>query len=38
MVRVLDKEYGGKIHVRIYEAGKDTEYVKKYGAVTKACW
>ncbi|MBQ6386648.1 MAG: hypothetical protein IJJ38_10850 [Lachnospiraceae bacterium] len=36
MVRVLDKEYGGKIHVRIYEAGKDTEYVKKYGAVTKS--
>lgn len=36
MVQVLEKEYGGRIHVKIYRAGKDFDYIPKYGAVTKS--
>ena len=36
MVKVLEKEYEGRVHVRIYKAGQDVDYVKKYGAVTKS--
>lgn len=36
MVQVLEKEYAGRVHVAIYRAGKDFEYIKKYGAVTKS--
>lgn len=36
MVQVLDKEYEGKVHVKIYRAGKDFDYIPKYGAVTKS--
>ncbi len=36
MVQVLEKEYEGKVNVKIYRAGKDFDYIKKYGAVTKS--
>ena len=36
MVQVLEKEYEGKVHVKIYRAGKDFDYIPKYGAVTKS--
>ncbi len=36
MVQVLEKEYEGRIHVKIYRAGKDFDYIPKYGAVTKS--
>lgn len=36
LVQVLEKEYGGKVNVKIYRAGKDFDYIKKYGAVTKS--
>ena len=35
-VQFLEKEYEGKIHVKIYRAGKDFDYIPKYGAVTKS--
>ncbi|RGU94253.1 hypothetical protein DWW31_06585 [Clostridium sp. AF15-17LB] len=36
MVQVLKEEYEGKVHVKIYRAGKDFDYIPKYGAVTKS--
>ena len=36
MVQVLEKEYEGRVNVAIYRAGKDFDYIKKYGAVTKS--
>lgn len=36
MVQVLKQEYEGKIHVKIYRAGQDFDYIPKYGAVTKS--
>ena len=36
LVQVLEKEYEGKVHVKIYRAGKDFDYITKYGAVTKS--
>ena len=36
MVQVLEKEYEGRVNVRIYRAGKDFDYIKKYGATTKS--
>mgnify|MGYP003372370760 CR=1 FL=1 len=40
LVPVLDakylKEYEGKVHVKVYKAGKDFDYIPKYGAVTKS--
>ena len=36
MVQVLEKEYEGKVHVKIYRAGKDFDYIPNYGAVTKS--
>lgn len=36
MVQVLEKEYEGKVHVKIYRAGEDFDYIPKYGAVTKS--
>lgn len=36
LVQVLEKEYEGKVHVKIYRAGKDFGYIPKYGAVTKS--
>ena len=32
LVQVLEKEYEGKVHVKIYRAGKDFDYIPKYGA------
>ncbi|MCI6091114.1 thioredoxin-like protein [bacterium] len=36
MVQVLEKEYEGRVNVKIYRAGKDFDYIKKYGATTKS--
>ncbi len=36
LVQVLGKEYEGRVNVAIYRAGKDFDYIKKYGAVTKS--
>ena len=30
LVQVLEKEYEGKVHVKIYRAGKDFDYIPKY--------
>ena len=29
-------EYEGRVNVKIYRAGKDFDYIKKYGATTKS--
>ncbi|MGN0837490.1 MAG: thioredoxin-like (seleno)protein SaoT [Pyramidobacter sp.] len=34
-VKSLAPEYPG-VEVKLYEAGKDTDYIPKYGAVTKS--
>ena len=31
LVQVLEKEYEGRVNVKIYRAGKDFDYIKKYG-------
>lgn len=36
LVRNLGEQYKDKIDVKIYKAGKDFEYVKKYGMLTKS--
>ncbi|MDY4194145.1 MAG: thioredoxin-like (seleno)protein SaoT [Bariatricus sp.] len=36
LVQVLEKEYEGRVNVKIYRAGKDFDYIKKYGATTKS--
>ena len=36
MVQVLEKEYEKRVHVKIYRAGQDFDYIKKYGAVSKS--
>ena len=36
LVQDLEKQYEGRIHVVIYRAGIDKEYISKYGAVTKS--
>ena len=36
LVQVLEKEYEGRVNVKIYRAGQDFDYIKKYCAVTKS--
>ena len=36
LVQALEKEYEGKVYVKVYKAGKDFDYIPKYGAVTKS--
>ena len=36
LVKALGEEYSDKITVKIYKAGKDFDYIKKYGMVTKS--
>ena len=36
LVQVLEKEYEGRVNVKIYRAGKDFDYIKKYGTTTKS--
>lgn len=36
LVQVLNTEYAGQVHVKIYKAGQDFDYISKYGAVTKS--
>ena len=36
MVQSLAVEYQGRVEVKIYKSGVDTEYVAKYGAVSKS--
>lgn len=36
LVQVLEKEYAGRVNVKIYRAGTDFDYIKKYGAVSKS--
>lgn len=36
MVEVLEEEYAGRVNVKIYRAGTDFDYIKKYGAVTRS--
>lgn len=36
MVQALAEEYEGKVHVKIYRAGQDFDYIPKYGSVTKS--
>lgn len=35
-VKSLGEQYQGKVAVKIYKAGEDFEYIKKYGAVSKS--
>lgn len=35
-MKVLEQEYAGRVNVAIYKAGKDFDYIKKYGTVTKS--
>jgi hypothetical protein len=35
-VKSLGAQYKGKVDVKIYRAGEDFEYIRKYGAVTKS--
>lgn len=36
MVQDLREKYDGRIDVQIYRNGKDFEYIKKYGQLTKS--
>ena len=36
MVQVLAKEYESRVHVKIYRAGQDFDYIRKYGSVSKS--
>lgn len=36
MVQALEKQYEALIHVKIYRAGQDYDYIPKYGTVTKS--
>ena len=36
LVKALGEKHKGKICVKIYKAGKDFEYIKKYGMVSKS--
>ena len=36
MVQSLAEEYRGRVDVKIYKSGVDTEYVAKYGAISKS--
>lgn len=35
-VESLKEEYKGRVETVIYKAGKDFDYIKKYGAVSKS--
>lgn len=35
LVRKLGEKYKDKLDVKLYQAGKDFSYVKKYGIITK---
>lgn len=32
----MAKQYAGRVNVAIYRAGREFDYIKKYGAVTKS--
>ena len=36
MVQSLTVEYQGQVEVKIYHSGVDTDYVAKYGAISKS--
>lgn len=36
LVKVLAKDYEGRVNVKIYRAGTDFDYIPKYGAVSKS--
>ena len=36
LVQSLAEEYQGQIEVKIYKSGVDTDYIAKYGAVSKS--
>lgn len=36
LVKALGEEYSDKINIKIYKAGKDFEYIRKYGMVSKS--
>ena len=35
LVRKLGEKYKDKLDVKLYQAGKDFSYIKKYGIITK---
>lgn len=35
LIKDLGKKYSDKLEVKLYTAGKDFSYVKKYGLITK---
>jgi len=36
LVEELEHQYAGKVHVKVYHAGKDFDYISKYGNVSKS--
>ena len=36
MVQSLALDYQGRVEVKIYKSGVDTDYIPKYGAVSKS--
>mgnify|MGYP000855897999 CR=1 FL=1 len=34
-VKEVARQFGDKVEVRIYQAGKDFDYIKKYGNLTR---
>ena len=36
LVQSLAEKYRGRVDVKIYKSGVDTEYVAKYGAISKS--
>ena len=36
MVQSLAVDYQGRVEVKIYKSGVDTDYIPKYGAVSKS--
>ena len=36
MVQALEKDYAGRVNVKIYRTGTDFDYIQKYGAVSRS--
>lgn len=35
LIKQIGEKYSDSMHVKIYQAGKDFSYIKKYGMITK---
>lgn len=35
LIKKIGEKYKDKLHIKLYQAGKDFSYIKKYGIITK---